>query len=157
MRSRARARKVDGRFVHGLEGISGTARFAAKVEVRRAKSKLASKGHASSSRTYLAETALGSFLAQPAHAVGSWLSTSGVGRRAVVSVTASHGADLTAVGWARKQGLARASEAVTNEASHGPVVERRNGRWMLKLASAVNQGRCEGERENAPWSRGGAR
>ena len=107
MRSRARARKVDTRFVHGLEGISGTARFAAKSKFacmgisgtafrgeqsrssprrvtrshvldrnralrsahsslnrltpsargcQRAKSKFASKGHASSSRTYLTET-----------------------------------------------------------------------------------------------------
>ena len=67
---------------------------------QRAKSKFASKGHALSSRTYLTETALGSFLAQPAHAVGSWLSTSGVGRRGVLGGGLPR-AHLTAVGRAR--------------------------------------------------------
>ena len=64
MRSRARARKVDTRFVHGLEGFSGTARFAAKVEVRlisgrafRGEQSRSSPRRVTRSHTYLTETA----------------------------------------------------------------------------------------------------
>jgi hypothetical protein len=64
-------------------------RFAAKFEVRlhgnfgngvsrRAKSKFASKGHAFTRTRPKSHTPLGLFLAQPAHAVGSCLSTSKV-------------------------------------------------------------------------------
>ena len=55
-----------------------------------------------------------------AHAtVGSWLSTSGVGRRPVVGAGLPR-ADLTAVGCARPRTGLRGG----HEASHGPGVER---------------------------------